>query len=77
MSYDSANSSKDPYRQKNVDSEVPLQEKVTDLVKFIETTKFGMMTTRQSDTGCLVSRCMSLAGTVKISRQVAAQLISP
>jgi hypothetical protein len=74
MSYESANNSSDPYRQKNVDSEAPLDEKVTDLVKFIETTKLGMMTTRQSNTGCLVSRCMSLAGTVSasVSRQMPA-----
>ncbi|KAI5797678.1 putative BLI-3 blue-light-inducible Bli-3 protein [Geopyxis carbonaria] len=52
----------DPYHQHNDDNEgISLKQKVEDLYKFIENIKFGMMTTRQDDTGLLVSRCMALA----------------
>ena len=55
----------DPYKERNIDEEgVSLKTKVEDLLNFIEGQKFGMMTTRQSDTGFLVSRCMALAATV-------------
>jgi hypothetical protein len=55
----------DPYRQHNEDEEgVSLKTKVEDLLHFIENLKFGMMTTRQHDTGLLVSRCMALAAKV-------------
>ncbi|KAI9855441.1 MAG: BLI-3 blue-light-inducible Bli-3 protein [Vezdaea acicularis] len=52
--------SADPYKAKNLD-EPNIKEKVTDLITFIESSKFGMMTTRQDSTGLLVSRCMALA----------------
>ncbi|KAI9847615.1 MAG: BLI-3 blue-light-inducible Bli-3 protein [Sclerophora amabilis] len=51
----------DPYKAKNID-EASLKEKVEDLVSFVEACKFGMMTTRQGESGLLVSRCMALAG---------------
>ncbi|KAI9756445.1 MAG: diphthine synthase [Chaenotheca gracillima] len=51
----------DPYKAKNVD-EASLKEKVEDLTSFVEACKFGMMTTRQGDSGLLVSRAMALAG---------------
>lgn len=54
----------DPYKQKNLDSETCLKEKVEDLVSFIEGLKFGMMTTRQKESGLLVSRCMAVAARV-------------
>lgn len=54
----------DPYKQKNLDTDASVKEKVEDLGNFIEGCKFGMMTTRQNATGHLVSRCMALAGRV-------------
>ena len=56
--------SADPYKAKNLD-EPNIKEKVTDLITFIESSKFGMMTTRQDSTGLLVSRCMALAAKVR------------
>jgi len=53
----------DPYKVKNLDT-VPIKEKVEDLSEFISACKFGMMTTRDSSTGALVSRCMALAAKV-------------
>ncbi|KZF25194.1 putative BLI-3 blue-light-inducible Bli-3 protein [Xylona heveae TC161] len=50
----------DPYKAKNIE-EVPLKEKVEDLVAFAKHCKFGMMTTNSH--GFLVSRCMALADT--------------
>jgi len=51
----------DPYKQKNLDSEVSLTTKVEDLIAFVEKCKFCMMTTRIADSGLIVSRCMALA----------------
>jgi len=50
----------DPYTAKNKD-EPGLEQKVNDLNSFIQSSKFGMMTTRIADSGLLVSRCMALA----------------
>ncbi|PUU79927.1 hypothetical protein B9Z19DRAFT_977072 [Tuber borchii] len=50
----------DPYKEVNSDVDVPIKEKVEDLIAFVEGVKLGMMTTRQSQSGLLVSRCMSL-----------------
>ncbi|KAL2042409.1 hypothetical protein N7G274_004901 [Stereocaulon virgatum] len=50
----------DPYKASNL-TEPELKEKVQDLVKFMESCKFGMMTTRIESTGLLTSRCMALA----------------
>lgn len=50
----------DPYKEANIDN-ASLKERVEGLVKFIESHKFCLMTTRQKDTGYLVSRCMALA----------------
>ena len=54
----------DPYKDKNYDLDAPLQEKVEDLVKFIKDIKYGMLTTKASDSDLLSSRAMALAGTV-------------
>lgn len=63
---DAGSKNADPYKQHNVDTEgVSLKTKVEDLVEFVENLKFGMMTTRQHDTGLLVSRCMALAAKVR------------
>lgn len=53
----------DPYTATNK-SEPELKEKVEDLVNFITSCKFGMMTTRIESTGLLTSRCMALAAKV-------------
>ena len=66
MSFSNANTGDapaDPYKKANAE-EVPLQTKIEDLVNFINKEKFGMMTTRGSGSGNLVSRCMALAATV-------------
>jgi hypothetical protein len=54
----------DPYKAKNKDDDVTLQQKVEDLSDFISSCKFGMMTTRDAKSGALMSRCMALAGKV-------------
>lgn len=52
----------DPYVQANADNQnVSLKEKIDDLTSFVDGIKFGMMTTRQNESGLLVSRCMALA----------------
>ncbi|KAL8914768.1 MAG: hypothetical protein Q9171_000604 [Xanthocarpia ochracea] len=50
----------DPYKTANK-TEPKLKEKIEDLVNFVESCKFGMMTTRIGSSGLLVSRCMALA----------------
>jgi hypothetical protein len=55
----------DPYK-KAYQNDLPVKQKVEDLINFIDGCKFGMMTTRQAQTGLLVSRCMALAKRVKI-----------
>jgi hypothetical protein len=55
----------DPFTAKNQE-EPSLQEKIDDLVYFIEKNKFCMMTTKTSD-GKLASRCMALAAKVSTS----------
>lgn len=63
---DTGDAPSDPYKKANLE-EIPLQTKIEDLVDFIKKTKFGMMTTRGSSSGNLVSRCMALAATVRLS----------
>ena len=53
----------DPYKATNL-TNPDLKEKIQDLVSFIESCKFGMMTTRIESSGLLVSRCMALAAKV-------------
>lgn len=57
----------DPYKQKNLDLDTSLKEKVEGLVSFVEGLKYGLMTTRQNESGMLVSRCMAVAGRVCFS----------
>ena len=59
----------DPYKATNKD-ETSLKEKIEDLVHFVEASKFGMMTTLAADSGLLVSRCMALAGKVRVRVQL-------
>ncbi|RJE22083.1 blue light-inducible protein Bli-3 [Aspergillus sclerotialis] len=52
----------DPYKSKNF-QDVPLQQKIEDLVNFIKEVKYGMLTTKLStENDLLSSRCMALAG---------------
>lgn len=53
----------DPYTSKNKESPA-LEEKVGDLIAFVEQSKFCMMTTLAAKTGLLASRCMALAAKV-------------
>ena len=53
----------DPYKETNY-SQADLKTKIEDLITFIETNKFGMMTTRIASSGLLTSRCMALAAKV-------------
>jgi hypothetical protein len=62
----------DPFTAKNQE-EPSLQEKIDDLVYFVEKNKFCMMTTKTSD-GKLASRCMALAA--KVSGSACCNLMS-
>lgn len=66
MSYSNTSTgskSADPYKDANKDSP-SLREKIEDLVAFIKSSKFGMMTTRTKESGLLSSRCMAVAAQV-------------
>ena len=60
---DTGDKNADPYKAKNID-EVSIKEKVEGLSEFISSCKFGMMTTRDAQSGHMTSRCMALAGKV-------------
>lgn len=69
MSFSNANTggkASDPYKEQNMD-EPSIQDKVEDLSAFASACKYSMMTTRGGSSGDLVSRCMALAATVRIS----------
>jgi len=51
----------DPYKEKNKQDDVDLKTKIDDFESFINSTKFGMMTTRIASTGDLASRAMAVA----------------
>lgn len=64
MSFSNANAGDkpaDPYKQKNLEEDITIQQKVEDLNEFITGCKFGMLTTRDASSGGLFSRCMALA----------------
>lgn len=69
---DTGDKPSDPYYNKNIDTNATLKEKVETLAKFVSSCKFGMMTTRDSSTGKLVSRCMAVAGKVRKRTEVVA-----
>ncbi|KAL6246685.1 BLI-3 blue-light-inducible Bli-3 protein [Rhinocladiella similis] len=50
----------DPYKAKNKD-EPGVETKIEELNSFVQSQKYGMMTTRIAESGLLVSRCMALA----------------
>lgn len=52
----------DPYKEANLDTDVPVDQKILDLSEFMKNCKFSLMTTRDAKSGNLVSRCMALAG---------------
>ena len=56
----------DLYKATNLTNPDP-KEKVQDLVAFMESCKFGMMTTRIESSDLLRSRCMALAAKVNLS----------
>lgn len=54
----------DPYKARGFQQPI-LEEKIQDLVHFINDLKYGMLTTKlSSDSDLLTSRCMAIAGTV-------------
>jgi len=55
----------DPYTVANRDDSATLEDKIKDLVKFMDKCRFAMMTTRSMSNGALYSRCMALAATVR------------
>ncbi|KAF2819520.1 hypothetical protein CC86DRAFT_412828 [Ophiobolus disseminans] len=57
---DTGSKAADPYTQKNKD-EPSLKEKAEDLLKFIDNTKFCLLTTHAADSDLLASRAMALA----------------
>jgi hypothetical protein len=61
---DTGSKNPDPYKEKNKEEDLSLSTKISDLVTFIKGCKFGMMTTRDSKSGMLMSRCMALAAEV-------------
>jgi len=58
---DTGNKTADPYKSANKD-DASTSDKIETLTKFVSTSKFGMMTTRDTE-GKLVSRCMAVAAT--------------
>jgi hypothetical protein len=54
----------DPYKAKNLDTEVPMDERINDLLEFVDKAKFCMLTTVTPE-GHLASRAMALAGKVR------------
>lgn len=63
---DTGSKTADPYKAANKD-EPSLEVKIEALDKFVTYSKFGMMTTRDESSGKLVSRCMAIAGKVRLS----------
>lgn len=59
----------DPYKATNLD-ESSLEDKFSALEKFIDSRKFGMMTTRDPNAGRLVSRCMAVAAKEKNGTEI-------
>jgi hypothetical protein len=66
---DTGSKTADPYTAKNTD-DVSLKEKVEDLLKFIDNTKFCLLTTHVADSDLLASRAMALAA--KVGHEIAA-----
>jgi len=58
---DTGDAPADPYKVANKNTDVTAAQKIEDLSNFVTTCKFGMMTTKDSGSGNLVSRCMALA----------------
>jgi hypothetical protein len=58
----------DPYTAKNKD-EVPLKEKVEDLIHFADKQKFCLLTTITPE-GQVATRCMALAGKVCLTKEI-------
>lgn len=67
----------DPYTHANQDTAVSTQDKIAALDKFVNTCKFGMMTTRDQATGKLVSRCMAVTAEVGLHPKTPLAFHSP
>lgn len=63
MSSQSRYPTQDPYKSANADDQLSIKQKFEDLREFIKECKFAMMTTRDSTSGKLFSRCMALTAT--------------
>lgn len=61
---DTGSKTADPYTEKNKE-EPSLKEKVEDLLKFIDNTKFCLLTTHVADSDLLASRAMAVAAKVR------------
>jgi hypothetical protein len=62
------NAAVDPYKAHNYE-DLPLDQKINDLVSFVQGIKYGMLTTKLSnDSDLLASRCMALAGQVQLPK---------
>jgi hypothetical protein len=59
----------DPYTEKNKE-EPSLKVKVEDLLKFIDATKFCLLTTHVADSDLLASRAMAVAAKVSLARMI-------
>ncbi|SPN98408.1 related to Protein bli-3 [Cephalotrichum gorgonifer] len=53
----------DQYAGHNPDVELSVKDKIDGLLAFMKHCRYGMMTTRDTSTGLLASRCMELAAT--------------
>ena len=73
---DTGSKTADPYTKENADNSSSLEEKVVALSGFMNTSKFGMMTTRDSKSGHLISRCMAMAAQVRITIGLAVRELS-
>lgn len=67
----------DPYKAKNYDTGAPVKEKMEALLAFIDRCRYGMMTTRDTNTGRLASRCMELAAKVRPTQSLSLPLHFP
>lgn len=54
----------DLYMTNNLETKIPMKQKITDLGHFIDRCELCMVTTAKGDPPVLVSRCMGVAGKV-------------
>jgi hypothetical protein len=66
MSTHGTTSSGDPYKKANAEDS-SIKTKIEGLTAFVDEHKMGMLTTRQANSGMLVSRCMAVATRVSVN----------